>query len=159
MGRTDRVPLDRVASVRLSWAARSFAPGHSEVKLKLDDGRSLSITSVTFRSMFDVRRQDAAYGRFLRELLRRIAKASPKARFEAGRPMAIWIVTAVVAFLIVTALLYFAWQVWAVGEPVIAGVAFVVALIGVWQLEPLVRHNRPRPFDPADPPPPLAPPG
>lgn len=158
MGRTDRVPLDAVTSVRLSYAPRSFAPGQLEAKLTLQGGRSVAITSVSFRSMFEARRQDAQYGRFVRELLRRVAKFSPKARFDGGRPWPIWVVLAIVSVLIVAALVVFAWQVWSVGEPVIAGVSAVMAVVGIWQLEPMVRLNKPRSVDPADPPTTLVPP-
>lgn len=158
MGRVDRVGLEIVREVRLSYAPRSFAPGQLQVKLTLDGGRSLAITSVTFRSMFDARRQDAAYGRFLRELLRRTAKASPRARFQVGRSWPIWVVTAIVSAMIVGALVIFGWQVWLVGDRLIAAAAGLMALIGIWQLEPMVRLNKPRRFDPADPPPSLVPP-
>lgn len=158
MGRVDRVPLERVAEVRLSYAPASFAPGRREARLKLDDGRSVAITSVTYRAMFDARRQDEAYGRFVRELLRRSAKAAPRARFVAGRPLAIWIVLAVVSVLIVAALALFALETYRIGETAIALVAVAVALLGVWQLEPMVRLNKPRDFPPDDPPESLVPP-
>ncbi|MGJ3265531.1 MAG: hypothetical protein ACFE0R_20110 [Salinarimonas sp.] len=157
MGRVDRLPLERVAEMRLSYAPASFAPGRREVKLKLDDGRSVAISSVTYRAMFDARRQDAAYGRFVRELARRTVKAAPKARFVAGRPWPIWIVLAVVSVTIVVALAIFAFEIWRVGETAIALVAVAVALLGVWQLEPMVRLNKPRDFAPDDPPESLAP--
>ncbi|WP_029030822.1 hypothetical protein [Salinarimonas rosea] len=157
MGRVDRLPLERVREVRLTYAPASFAPGRREAKLKLDDGRSVALSSVTYRAMFDARRQDAAYGRFLRELLRRTAKAAPEARFVAGRPWPIWIVLAVVSLLIVGALAVFALEIYRIGETAIALVAVAVALLGVWQLEPMVRLNKPRDFSPDDPPESLAP--
>ncbi|MGP9822446.1 hypothetical protein ACTZWW_20670 [Salinarimonas sp. NSM] len=157
MGRVDRLPLERVREVRLTYAPASFAPGRREAKLKLDDGRSVAISSVTYRAMFDARRQDAAYGRFLRELLRRTAKAAPQARFVAGRPWPIWIVTALVSVLIVGALAVFALEIHRIGETALALVAAAVALLGIWQLEPMVRLNKPRGFSPDDPPESLAP--
>lgn len=159
MGRVDRLPLERVTEVRLSYDARSFAPGALRTRLKLDDGRSVVFTSVSFRSMFDARRQDAEYGRFLRELLRRVARSAPQARFVAGRPWPIWALISVFAVAIVVALAYFAWQVWLVGETAIAIAAALIGLVGIWQLEPLVRHNKPRAFAPDDPPETLAPRG
>lgn len=159
MGRVDRLPLERVSEVRLSYEARSLAPGALRTKLRLDDGRTVVFTSISFRSMFDARRQDAEYGRFLRELLRRVAKAAPQARFAAGRPFPVWALIATFAVAIVVALAYFAWQVWLVGETAIAVAAAVIGLVGVWQLEPLVRHNKPRAFAPDDPPETLAPRG
>ena len=60
---------------------------------------------------------------------------------------------------IIGALAYFAWQVWLVGETAIAIAAAAIGLIGIWQLEPLVRHNKPRPFAPDDPPETLVPRG
>jgi len=159
MGRADRMPLERVAAVRLSYEARSFAPGALKTKLVFDDGRSLVLTSVSFRSMFDARPQAAEYGRFVRELLRRVARAAPGARYEAGRPFPVWVLLAVISAAIIGALAYFAWQVWLVGETAIAIAAAAIGLIGIWQLEPLVRHNKPRPFAPDDPPETLVPRG
>ena len=52
---------------------------------------------------------------------------------------------------IIGALAYFAWQVWLVGETAIAIAAAAIGLIGIWQLEPLVRHNKAAPLPPRRP--------
>lgn len=158
MARTDRFPLDRVEVVRLTFETRSFAPAQLTAKLIFEGGRTVKITSVDYTSLVNAKRKDAEYGRFMRELLARIGRFSPKARLLAGRSWPVWAITAVVAVGIVLGLAIVGWQSLAQGEPVVALLAVVVAALGIWQLEPMVRHNKPRTFAPDDPPPALVPP-
>lgn len=157
MARADRFPLDRVEVVQLTFETRSFAPAQLTAKLTFEGGRTVKITSVDFRSLVDARRRDAEYGRFMRELIARIGRYSPKARFMAGRSWPVWAITAIFAVAIVFGLAIIALQAWRQGEAVVALGAIAVAGLGIWQLEPLVRHNKPRRFTPDAPPETLVP--
>ncbi len=49
------------------------------------------------------------------------------------------------------------WRAFQTGAMNIAVLGALFALVGIWQIEPMVRLNKPRSFDPASPPPELLP--
>jgi hypothetical protein len=155
--KTEEVRLDSVDMVRLVYEPGNVARHCYRATLRLKGGRTLSFSSLTWRSMVEARPQDAAYGAFLRALITRIGRANPQARFLAGRPWPLWAAVAAVAAATVVAIAWFTVSAVRAGAPGTAGLGILVAALGLWQLVPMVRLNRPRPFVPEAPPPELVP--
>jgi hypothetical protein len=140
------------------WMERSFAQSQLRTRLRLENGPTITLSSVSFRSVVFADRQDAEYGAFLRNLAPAIAKANPAARFAAGRPYPLWLAMSGSAALLMGAIVLFIVYALSAGETTAAALGAFVAGLGIWQLEPLIRLNRPMPFTPDDPPASLVPP-
>jgi hypothetical protein len=157
MRRVDDVRLDGIEQVRLTYQPRSFSNRVFRTKLTLKDGKRVNVTSLSWRSMLEARSQDAEYGAFVRALLAEIGRANPACRFVAGRPPVIWLLVALFSAASLVAIAAFAWQAFSTGATAVAAFAAFLLAAGVWQLEPLVRLNRPRRFTPDAPPADLVP--
>ncbi len=157
VGQIIDMPLGKVEEVRLMFQPRSFAQSQMRTRIKFSEGPSVTFSSVSYRSMVFADRQDAAYGAFVRQLLKAVAKASPNARFVAGRPLFFWYAMVASAAALFAAIMLFTLYAWREGESEAALFGVIVALIGIWQMEPLIRLNRPMTFSPDDPPKTLAP--
>jgi O-antigen/teichoic acid export membrane protein len=140
------IALARVEQVRLTYESRSMGQGAYQTSLKLADGTTVKLSSISWRSMFEARRQDAEYSAFVQALLLGVARANPAARFLAGKPRLQWLAMAAVAAVSLVAAAFFIWRAALSGATIAALVGAAVAAAGIWQLEPLVRLNRPRPF-------------
>ena len=151
------IPLASVEEVRMTYEPRNLAQKAFRTRLRLKGGRSFSFTSVDWKSRIDARSLDREYRAFTRTLLDAVARANPQARFVAGRSRAAWIATAALAVLSLVAMVAFTFRALQAGATAAAALAVVVALIGIWQLEPMVRLNKPRSFTPDEPPPELMP--
>ena len=146
------IALAAVEQVRLTYETRSMAQGAYQTKLRTRDGMTVKLTSLSWKSMMDVRRQDAEYGAFVRSLLAAVAAASPGARFVAGKPRLQWLAIAALTALSLVALAFFVWQALSAGAMAAALIGAGIAAVGIWQLEPMVRLNRPREFAPQEAP-------
>jgi hypothetical protein len=144
------VALAKVEQVRLTFEPRSMAQGAYQTKLKLTDGTTVKLTSLSWRSMMDVRRQDAEYSAFVQALLERIARANPAARFVAGKPRLQWAAITALTAASLLAVAIFVWQALWSGATTAALLGAGIAALGIWQLEPMVRLNRPRAFTPGE---------
>jgi hypothetical protein len=151
------IPLGSVEQARLTYEPRSMARGAYQTKLKLRDGTIMKLTSISWRRMMDVRRQDAEYSAFVPALLARIAEANPRARFVAGKPRLQWAAVAALTAVSLVAVAIFMWQALRSGANLAALFGAAVAAAGIWQLEPIVRLNRPRAFTSGNVPPALLP--
>lgn len=146
------IPLASVAELRMTYEPRSMAQGAYQTKLRLTDGTTVKFSSISWRSMIDARRQDREYSAFVRALLAAVARANPSARFLAGKPRLQWAAVAVVAAFSLVAVAGFVWQALMSGALAAALIGAGVAALGIWQLEPMVRLNRPRAFAPGEAP-------
>jgi hypothetical protein len=146
------IPLGQVGEVRLTYEARSMMQGAYQTRLRLNDGTTVKLTSISFRSMIDARRQDQEYGAFVRALIDGIARANPAARFVAGKPRLQWLAITTLTATSLVGATYFVWRAVSAGAGTAALLGAAVAAAGIWQLEPLVRLNRPREFAPGDAP-------
>jgi hypothetical protein len=158
MGQRTEIPLAAVTEMRVTYEPRSFAQSQLRTRLRLENGPTITLSSVSFRSVVFADRQDAEYGAFLRNLAPAIAKANPAARFAAGRPYPLWLAMSGSAVLLMGAIVLFIVYALSAGETTAAALGAFVAGLGIWQLEPLIRLNRPMPFTPDDPPASLVPP-
>jgi hypothetical protein len=158
MSQTIDVPLSEVVEMRVTYEPSSFAQSQLRTRLRLRNGPSVTLSSVSFRSVVFADRQDAQYGAFVRNLAHAVAKANPEARFAAGRSLPFWLAMVTSALVIMGSIVLFIVYALGEGEMVAAFIGAIVAAIGVWQLEPLIRLNRPQPFSPDTPPDTLIPP-
>lgn len=154
--KVEEVRLDAVKSVRLTYDPRSFAQRAYVTTLTLSTGRKIRFSSVHWKSMIEAATQPG-YGGFLAELVRAIARANPGVRLAAGKQPAVWLVVAGLTGLTLLAIVVFVARAFATGSPAPAAFGALIGLAGVWQLEPMVRLNRPRPFTPDAVPPDLVP--
>ena len=150
--KVDEVRLSAVETVRMVYEPRGYAGRAFRTTLTLRDGKTVSFSSITWRSMVDAQAQGPEYRAFLAALLAAVAQASPNARFVAGRPAPLWFATAALAGFSLVASAYFVWRAYRAGAGTSALLGLAVAGLGIWQLEPLVRLNKPRPFRPEAPP-------
>ncbi|HSP26354.1 MAG TPA: hypothetical protein VLQ65_14375 [Saliniramus sp.] len=157
MAQTIDVPLAEVVEMRVTYEPSSFAQSQLRTRLRLRNGPPVTLSSVSFRSVVFADRQDAQYGAFVRNLAQAVARANPDARFAAGRPLPFWLAMIWSALVIMAAIVLFIVYALGEGETTAAGIGVVVAAIGVWQLEPLIRLNRPQLFSPDAPPAALVP--
>jgi hypothetical protein len=157
MGHTTEVPLSEIVEMRATYEPSSFAQSQLRTRLRLASGLPITFSSVSFRSVVFADRQDAEYGAFVRTLAKAVAKANPNARFAAGRPYPLWLAMSGSAILLMGAIVLFIVYALSAGETIAAALGAFVAGLGIWQLEPLIRLNRPKPFTPEDPPASLVP--
>ena len=152
-GRTvQEVRLGAVDLVRLTYEPRSLARAAFRTRLRLGDGRSFAFSSLSWRSMIDAEERAVEYRAFTRALLDAVAQANPQARFLAGRPQAIWAAFAALSAAALFGIALFVWRAVAAGATGAALLGGLVLALGIWQLEPVVRLNRPRRFRPDAPP-------
>jgi hypothetical protein len=98
---------DRIRAVRLSYRPVTMQSHRFVAEIWPVGQSKIQIVSVSWRSMMEQQRLDAAYAAFLAELHRRIAIARGNTQFSAGLPLVIyWIgVTVFTAVLLATAAL------------------------------------------------------
>jgi hypothetical protein len=155
--RVDTVALGAVEEVRLTYASGRLGRGAFATTLRLRDGRTVRFSSLTFASAVEARTQGPEYRAFQGAVLAAVGRSSPGARFLAGQPRWRWLVTAALTAAILFGLAVVVWRAFETGAVVAALLAASVLGFGLWQLEPMVRLNRPRPFAPDAPPPELLP--
>ena len=121
------------------------------------DNPKISIVSVSWRSLVEQERQDAAYSNFIAELHRRLAAAKTEAQFTAGLPVvSYWlgvvvfaVVMVTIAAMIVRALRQEQWSASAI-------IAAILAAFG-YQIGNYFRRNRPVKYRPQAIPPEVMP--
>jgi len=145
--KVDEVRLDAVTSLRLSYDPRSFAQRAYVTRLTLRTGRTIRFSSVHWKSMIEAATQPG-YGAFVGRLVQAVAAANPRVVLAAGKPRIMWLATAGLTLATLAAVVVFVARALAAGSPAAAGFGVLVGLAGVWQLEPMVRLNRPRVFAP-----------
>lgn len=150
--KVQEVDLGAVEHVRLTYQARSFAQNAFQTRLRMRDGKSITFSSMNWKSLTAAERLDREYRIFTRALFDSIAHANPNARFVAGQPRLVWILTLVVAVVALASITLFTWRALQAGATMAALMGVLFALIGIWQVEPMVRLNRPRRFAADEPP-------
>jgi hypothetical protein len=150
--KVQEVRLGAVETVRLSYEPGRVGLRAFRTKVVLKDGKSFSFTSLSWRSMVEAQELTGEYRAFTKALFAAIAEANPAARFIAGKPQWLWLATTAVAAASLLAMAYLIWQALRMGSTGVAGLGALFALVGIWQIEPMVRLNKPRSFQPDAPP-------
>ena len=94
--RSGRVGYGRVRAVRLSYRPVTMQTHRFITEIWSADNPKIQIVSVSWRSIMEQQRLDAAYAAFIIELHRRLAAAGAPARFLTGLPFATYWVGVVV---------------------------------------------------------------
>lgn len=142
--RVDRVRLSGVEQVRFLYAPSNVTAKAYRVQLRLSDGKKVVFGNLSWRSLTDIDRDDARYHGFVTALSAAIARASPRARFVAGKPYALWLALAVVGGLSIAMLAFFTVRAFQQGATSAGFVGILLAAASFWQVWPMVRLNRPR---------------
>jgi hypothetical protein len=156
--KTFDVRLGAVEEVRMFYEPGRMSRRVFRTRLRMVNGRTISFSSLSWKSLVEAQELGPSYRHFAGTLVRAVAAANPAARFTAGQPRWRWVLTAASAGLCLAAMAFLIWRALQMGAAALALLGALLAAVGVWQLEPMVRLNRPRRFDPDDPPPELMPP-
>lgn len=138
----NRIPYDRIRRLRLSFRPVSMQSHRFVTEIWAPGAPKLQICSVSWRSVVEQERLDAAYARFVTELHRRLPRAG-SVSLEAGFPPVLyWIGVAVfvAASLGLAALTARALQVGALAAATIVG-GFLALFL--WQVGTIFRRNKP----------------
>jgi len=155
--RSGRVPYAGIAAIRLTYAPTNVTSTAFKTAIRTADGKSMTFGSLSWRTYFEVERQDAAYRAFVEELVRRAQDANPAVALVAGKPKAVWLAAAVVG--LVTSLAMAGALAWAVstGSWTLAALAGLFLAPFAWQWWGMVTRNRPGRFRAGSIPPGLVP--
>jgi hypothetical protein len=151
------VRLGAVESVRMVYEPGRLGQKAFRTKVRMKDGKTFSFSSVSWKSMIEAEQLAGSYRAFTQALFQAIARANPDVRFLAGKPYWLWLSTTVLAVASLLAMAVLIWRAFQMGSARVALLGAFFALVGVWQIEPMVRLNKPRPFRPEAPPPELLP--
>jgi hypothetical protein len=146
------VHLGAVELVRMTYEPRSFARKAFQTRIRTRDGKTFAFSSLSWRSLIEAESLDRDYRAFTRTLFDAIRRANPKARFVGGRPKILWLATAILAAGSFMAMVLFIWRALQGGATAAAIMGGLFLAAGIWQLEPMIRLNRPQEFSPDAPP-------
>src|SRR4051812_40186286 len=79
------IHLGAVERVRLSYEPGRFANRAFRTRLTLKDGKSITITSLHWKSLVQAENRDAAYRTFILNLIGAVGRANSKVQFLAGK--------------------------------------------------------------------------
>ena len=101
--RSGRVRYERIRAVRLSYRPVTMQSRRFVTEIWSTDNPKISIISVSWRSVVEQERLDAAYTAFIAELHRRLAASKSEVEFSTGLPViSYWLGVVVFALVMVT---------------------------------------------------------
>jgi hypothetical protein len=137
------VLVGEIEQVRFTFKPGNIASTGFITRLRLKDGKTMSIGDISWRSMVEIERGGERYVNFIAALSEAIAKANPKAVFVAGKPPLAWLVFAAVAAGSVALMVFFTWRAFMQGATGAMGIGVLLSAIASWQMWPMVKLNRP----------------
>jgi hypothetical protein len=140
------VQLGAVEAVRMTYEPGRVGQNAFRTRVTLKDGKSFTFSSLSWKSMVEAQQMTGDYRAFAQALCEAITRANPNARFMAGKPWWLWLSTFVIAVASLLAMAFLIWKAFQIGSTGVALLGALFALVGVWQIEPMVRLNKPRPF-------------
>jgi hypothetical protein len=146
--RTDEVDLRDVERVRLTYEAGKLSSGFYKAALRLKDGRTVALSSISWSSMVHSANQAESYRAFVVALIEAVSRMSPQARLEAGKPPFVWGAMAATSAALAIAAAYIALRALMAGSTAGALVPLALGSVMIWQMGPVVWRNRPRSFTP-----------
>jgi hypothetical protein len=150
--KVQEVRLGAVELVRMTYEPRSVGRKAFQTRIRMSDGKAFTFSSLSWRSMLEAENLDRDYRAFTRTLFDAIRRANPKARFVGGRPKLLWMATAILGAGALLAMAVFIWRALQTGATAAALMGALFLAAAVWQLEPMIRLNRPQEFSPDAPP-------
>jgi hypothetical protein len=142
--KVERVRLSAIEQVRFIHAPSNVSTKGFKTQLRLSDGKVITFGNLSWRSLTDLDRDDARYHAFVTALCAAIVRASPEARFVAGKPFSLWLAMALVGGLSVAMLVFFTGRAFLQGATSAGFLGLALAAASVWQVGPMVKLNRPR---------------
>lgn len=142
--KVDTVNLATVEQVRYLFQPSTISSRGYKTKVTFRDGKVLSFGNISWRSMVSLDNQDAPYRAFTTAMAAAIAKASPDARFVAGKPMLLWVPFAIVAVGAALGIFGFSVNAFFRGQNNAGFLGLFMTALAIWQLKPMVMLNRPR---------------
>lgn len=142
--KVDRVRLSAVEQVRFFYAPSNVSSKGFRTQLQLSDGKSVTFGNLSWRSLTDIDRDDARYHAFVTALSSAIGRASPQARFVAGKPYPLWLALALVGGAALIMLAWFSLRAFGQGATTAGWLGLLLAAASFWQVWPMIRLNRPR---------------
>ncbi|WP_230530807.1 hypothetical protein [Microvirga roseola] len=150
--KVQEVALGAVETVRMTYEPGRLSQKAFRTKVTLKDGKSFTFTSLNWKSLVEAQEMTGEYRAFAQALCDAIARANPEARFVAGKPWWLWASTTALAFASLLVMAVLIGRALQMGSTGVALMGALFALVGIWQIEPMVRLNKPRPFRPDLPP-------
>ncbi|MBF9233464.1 hypothetical protein [Microvirga alba] len=150
--KVQEVRLGAVETVRMTYEPGRLAQSAFRTRVTMKDGKTFTFTSLNWKNLVQAEQMTDEYRAFTQQLLSAIARANPDARFMAGKPWGIWFFTSLLAAGSLLAMAYLIWRAFQMGATNVALLGGLFATVGIWQIEPMVRLNKPRPFRPDAPP-------
>lgn len=147
-----RLPLHQIESVRIVFRPANLYMQRYRVDVRQRLGQRVWFSNVSYRGMVEMESHDKPFSAFVRELMRRVAKASPKAQFFGGEPLWRYVPGAIVTAMLAAALGFMGVE--AVRTLNWSMLAIVVLIGGftTWQMGQWLVKNKPVAVDPANPP-------
>ncbi len=144
-------------SIRLLYEPKNITSSF-RTRITLKSGRTVTFTTLDWKSFLDFQHRNAEYTTFVTELLLRASAANPDLVCIAGRPPLLWALTTAVGVVTVAGMI--AALVWALmlGFWTYVLVAAGFLAIFVFQIHGLIVRNKPGTFLPAHPPKSVMPP-
>ncbi|MBL0404645.1 hypothetical protein JKG68_11760 [Microvirga aerilata] len=143
--------LGAVERIRLSYEPGRFSNRIFRARLTLKDGKSINITSVNWKSLIQAENLDAAYRTFVLDLIAAVYRTNPKVELLSGKPTFVWLLTVSIAVASFGGMSVLIWRALQMGSVSTALMGILLAVVGIWQIEPMVRLNKPRNFTADDP--------
>ena len=140
------VRLGAVETVRMTYEPGRIGQRSFRTKVTMKDGKAFTFSSLNWRSLIEAQEMTTEYRAFAQGLCEAIMKANPQTRFIAGKPWWLWFSTTAIAILSLLLMAYLIWQALRMGSTGVALIGALLAIVGVWQIEPMVRLNKPRIF-------------
>ena len=146
--RSGRIRYDTIRAVRLTYRPVTMQSHRFITEIWSPGNPKIQIVSVSWRSIMEQQRLDAAYAAFIIELHRRLAAAGAPARFSTGLPFAtywagvviFWAVLVATGSLLVRAMNFDQWA------PMV--VVAIFFLVFAYQLGTYFYRNRPGRYRP-----------
>lgn len=144
--KVNEVQLGAVDTVRMTYEPGRFAQKAFRTKVVMKDGKSFTFSSINWKSMVEAQPMTDEYRAFARALCEAVLRANPDAKFVAGKPLWVWLPSSALAMASLLAMAFLIWRALQMGATGIALLGALFAVVGIWQIEPMVRLNKPRPF-------------
>lgn len=150
--KVQEVRLGAVETVRMTYEPGRLAQRNFRTKVTLKDGKTFALGSLNWKNLVQAEEMTEDYRAFTKSLFGAIARANPDARFIAGKPWWLWAATALFSATSLLAMAYLIWRALQMGATSVALLGGLFAIVGIWQIEPMIRRNKPRPFEAGTPP-------
>ncbi len=144
--KVDRVRLAAVETVRFTYEPRNVTRHGFRTTLTLKDGRRISFTNLSWKSLMDCEQRNEPYKAFVHALSEAVARANPACRFIGGKNPVIWWMLGAITALSLVGLAAFSYRAFTQDATAAAFIGLVLLALTVWQMEPIVRRNKPRRF-------------